>query len=171
MRLPYASVRKLLRHHADEVLQVPLNQSLAGVHETTTALEFPVAGINVAKVVTLHVGEYNDLPGRLPMGRLELRWEPADNTVLFPLIEADLEVEPVDEHRTMVSLLGLYQPPLGVIGEAVDRLMLHRLAEAAFERFFRHLLHEIVADAARIERPVDTEEARSAQLTGRSESG
>lgn len=165
--LPYQSVRKLLRHHADEVLQIPLDQSLAGVHEITTPLEFPVAGINVVKEAVLHVGEYADLPGRIPMGRLELRWEPSDNAALFPLIEADLEVEPIDAERTMVSLLGLYQPPLGRLGEAVDRIMMHRLAEAAFERFFRHLLHEMVADAARIMQPVDDAAAKASQLTGR----
>jgi hypothetical protein len=159
----------LLRHHADEVLQVPLDQSLAGVHEITTSLEFPVVGINVVKEVVLNIGEYADLPGRIPMGRLELRWEPADTTTLFPLIEADLEVEPIDAERTMVSLLGLYQPPLGKLGEAVDRILLHRLAEAAFDRFFRHLLHEIVADAARIEEPVNDTEGKASQLTGRTE--
>jgi hypothetical protein len=164
--LPYESVRKLLRHHADEVLQVPLDQSVAGVHETTTALEFPVAGMSIAKEVLLHVGEYTDLAGRIPMGRLQLRWEPSDHSVLFPMIEADLEVEPIDHERTMVSLLGLYQPPLGRFGEAVDRIVLHRLAEAAFQRFFRHLLHEIVADAARLERPVATDEARPSRLKG-----
>jgi hypothetical protein len=167
--LPYQSVRKLLRHHADEVLQVPLDQSLAGVHEITTELEFPVVGMNLNKEVVLHVGEYADLPGRIPMGRLELRWEPTEHSALFPLIEADLEVEPIDSDRTMVSLLGLYQPPLGRFGEAVDRIMLHRLAEAAFDRFFRQLLHEIVADAARIERAVDSSAAKTAQLTGRTD--
>jgi hypothetical protein len=103
------------------------------------------------------------------MGRLELRWEPSDTTTLFPLIEADLEVEPIDPERTMVSLLGLYQPPLGKFGAAVDRIMLHRLAEAAFDRFFRHLLHEIVADAARIVRPLDGTDAKASQLTGRTQ--
>ena len=68
--------------------------------------------------------------------------------------------------RTMVSLLGLYQPPLGRLGEAVDRLVLHRMAESAFERFFKHLLHAIIDDHQRLVAVAVPDEPKAAQLRG-----
>lgn len=167
VRLAYPTVRRLLMHHADEVLQVPLEHSLAGLHDAPSALEFHVAGVSLAKEVVLHVGAFGDVPGRIPMGTIELRWEPTDHTMLFPLIEADLEVEPIDHERTMVSLLGRYQPPLGKLGEAIDRLIVHRMAERAFDRFFRQLLHEVVRDVYRLGLTDTPDEPRSSVLTGR----
>ena len=57
------------------------------------------------------------------------------------------EIEPIDDKRTMVSLLASYEPPLGRIGAVVDRVAMHRVAEAALARFFEGLLAELKASA------------------------
>ncbi len=57
------------------------------------------------------------------------------------------QIEPIDDRRTMVSLLASYQPPLGRIGAVVDRVAMHRLAESALRRFFEGLLLEIKTNA------------------------
>ena len=77
------------------------------------------------------------------MGRLQMSWEPVEQSDLYPVVTADLEIEPIDDDRTMVSLLASYDPPLGRIGAIVDRVAMHRVAQAALGRFFSHLLHEI----------------------------
>jgi hypothetical protein len=81
------------------------------------------------------------------MGRIQLAWEPIDHGDTYPVITADLEIEPIDDKRTMVSLLASYEPPLGRIGAVVDRVAMHRIAEAALARFFEGLLIELKTSA------------------------
>ncbi|MBT8213199.1 MAG: hypothetical protein KJN71_08640 [Acidimicrobiia bacterium] len=138
---PYGDVRSLLMHRSLALLEGAAEAGLTGAHET--ALDIEVGGVALAKEVHLDVKGFRDIPGRVPLGRVSIRWSPADHSSLFPVIEADLEAEPIDAERTMFSLLGLYQPPLGLVGAALDRLGFHRLAETALERFFRRLLRII----------------------------
>ena len=135
---PYSHVRNALMNHALDLLERATEAGLSGAHES--ALEIEVGGIALAKEVHLDVKGFRDIPGRVPLGRVSIRWSPSDHSALFPVIEADLEAEPIDDERTMFSLLGLYQPPLGLVGAALDRLGFHRLAETALERFFHRLL-------------------------------
>ena len=65
----------------------------------------------------------------------------------MPPISADLEIEPIDEGRTMVSLLANYEPPLGRVGTLMDRVAMHRIADTALKRYFERL----VADLERAE--------------------
>ncbi|NNC74523.1 MAG: hypothetical protein HKN93_03315 [Acidimicrobiia bacterium] len=138
---PYSDVRSALANRSLELLKRAAEAGLSGAHES--ALHVEVGGIALAKEVHLDVKGFRDIPGRVPLGRVSIRWSPADHSSLFPVIEADLEAEPIDEERTMFSLLGLYQPPLGLVGAALDRLGFHRLAETALERFFKRLLAAI----------------------------
>lgn len=147
--VPFDSVRRLLRDHPDRVLCEAAARGEAGAEESVTALELDVAGFRVAKEVDLEVLSFADIPGRIPRARVQLRWEPVDHSSLFPPIEADLEAEPVEDTRSMLSLLGIYRPPLGAIGAAVDKVVLHHVAETAMRHFFHHLLHRIKVEADR----------------------
>lgn len=84
-----------------------------------------------------------DVPGPVPLVRRSLRWEPLDRQRVTPTFVADLEAEPIDAERTMVSLLARYEPPLGMMGAIADRLALHRVAEDALGRFFKRILREL----------------------------
>lgn len=55
----------------------------------------------------------------------------ADHVGLFPRLEADLELSPLSRGLCQVTLRGTYRPPLGPAGEVIDRLLLHKVAEAA----------------------------------------
>lgn len=144
VRMPFGEVRHLLRDHPADVFQVPLEAGLAGVHEAHTALELDLGNLHLAKRVILDITDYTDLPGPIPLGRMTLRLEPEDHSAMFPVIDADLEVEPIDPSGTMVSLLGSYEPPLGALGAAVDRLVLHQMAELTLKGFFHDLLRGLV---------------------------
>ena len=54
---------------------------------------------------------------------------------LFPTLEANLELEPTDDGRTRVVLLGSYQPPLRRLGASIDRLVLHTVATTTIRGF------------------------------------
>lgn len=66
-------------------------------------------------------------------------WRPAGTAALFPEMDADLEVSPVGLDRTELTLRGRYEPPGGAVGRGMDRLILHRLAEATVRSFLGEL--------------------------------
>lgn len=62
---------------------------------------------------------------------LALRWE-ASGAVggLFPVLDADIRLAADGRDRSRVTLTGSYRPPLGMLGERLDRLVLHAVATA-----------------------------------------
>ena len=66
---------------------------------------------------------------------LPLTWQAAERGTLFPVLEADLGLEALDELGCHLSFMGTYRPPLSVVGGAADALHGHRVAEATVRRF------------------------------------
>ena len=54
---------------------------------------------------------------------------------LFPLMKADLFIYPITATETQLDFKGLYEPPLGILGKAINALVGHRIAEACVHRF------------------------------------
>ena len=66
---------------------------------------------------------------------LALRWEAiGPGGGLFPVLDADLTLAPAGA-GTMLTLAGAYRPPLGPLGQALDRAILHRVAVATIRNF------------------------------------
>jgi len=66
---------------------------------------------------------------------LPINWWATGATVLFPRLDADLEIAPMGDDATQITLMGRYDPPFSVLGDAADRLLLHRVAEASVRAF------------------------------------
>lgn len=66
---------------------------------------------------------------------LPLTWHATGSEALFPSLEADLEVAQLSQNRTQLSVSARYRPPLGAVGRAIDKAMLHRVAEATIKDF------------------------------------
>ncbi len=145
--VPFALVRQFLADQSLPALDAPRRIGVDWLREGDTHLEVDLAGLHLVKDVCFRVTDFTDIPGPLPMGRIQLSWEPVEHEDVYPTVTADLEIEPIDDHRTMVSLLASYQPPLGRIGAVVDRVAMHRVAESALRRFFEGLLRELKTNA------------------------
>lgn len=85
--------------------------------------------------------------------RLPMSWRATGPRRLFPSLEADLEVAALGAMRTQISISARYRPPMGPLGRALDRAMLHRVAEATVKDFLDRV-GEMVA--ARIRAAADT---------------
>jgi hypothetical protein len=80
------------------------------------------AGIDVPRTVRVHVGGLVHLGDR---ALVPLSWADFGHPRLFPVLKAVIELAPADcggHSITQVGLLGRYRPPLGALGEAVDRM-------------------------------------------------
>jgi hypothetical protein len=87
-------------------------------------------GLPVAKRVTVRLGHPVRFPSKLS---LPMSWEPGGR--LLPRLDAELELGPLGRDRSQLAMNGRYDPPLGTVGRTVDRLALHRIAEATIKDF------------------------------------
>lgn len=86
----------------------------------------------VEKEVEISVGS----PYRIPSKTLlPMTWKATAAERLFPQLDADIEVAALGAKRTQLSISARYRPPMGVIGRALDRALLHRVAEATIKDF------------------------------------
>ena len=103
----------------------------------------PVPGLS--KLV--HI-QFRELAHRGGVAVLTLRWQAAGPAGgLFPVLDADLTLVPQGENATLLGLAGVYGPPAGALGAALDRALLHRVA-AATARSLLNRIAEAIADAA-----------------------
>ncbi len=95
-----------------------------------------------------------DLPARGDGAVWALRWEVSGaGGALFPVLDADLTLTPDGEERTRLALAGAYRPPLGGVGAALDRAVLHRVATATVRSFVTSLGDAIAHPAGAPARP------------------
>jgi hypothetical protein len=98
-----------------------------------------VGALGVSRVVRVQA---RDLAEREGSAGLALRWEvTGPGGGLFPVLDADIRLRPAGEHGTLLTLEGVYRPPLGALGQALDRAILHRVAAATIRNF----LHRVAA--------------------------
>jgi hypothetical protein len=69
--------------------------------------------------------------------------QPTGGPPLFRDMEGDLEVESFGALRTQLTLSVTYESPTGALADAIDRALLHRLADAAVEGFVQRLAGHI----------------------------
>lgn len=80
---------------------------------------------------------------------LALRWEArGPGGRLFPVLDADLTLTPAGGNTALLTLAGAYRPPLGSLGAELDRLLLHRVAEATIRNFLERVATALEHPAA-----------------------
>jgi hypothetical protein len=77
---------------------------------------------------------------------IPIRWEATGAPSLFPSLEADVITAHVGASLTQVALRGTYQAPFGRVGDALDRVLLHRIAEVSVKTFVDRIAESIQSD-------------------------
>jgi len=142
----YARVREVLVADPVGIFRDATRSAAARAHSVASELRVTIAGVDVAADIAVSVGDITEDPDGLfglPVTMMSVSWEAAHLRRLFPLMTAQLKVSPLTPTETELDFVGQYQPPLGVIGEAVDSLVGHLIAKASVHRFVadigRHL--------------------------------
>ena len=83
-----------------------------------------------------------------PMGRsgsviIPMDWKATGVGALFPVMSADLVLQPLGPGLVEVVFRGSYEPPLKGLGRLLDRAVLHRLAEASAKAFLDQLCRTV----------------------------
>ena len=104
-----------------------------------------VGALGLTKVVRVQVRELAETDGS---AGLAIRWEATGpGGGLFPTLDADIRLLPAGEQTTLLVLSGVYRPPLGLLGAALDRAALHRVAAATIRNFLDRLASHITGHA------------------------
>jgi len=132
LRLPARQVEQaMLDAPADWLSMVAGEAQRRGDHLLTEVGVGPL-GPRLGRRVAIEVGQ----PVRFPsMTSLPLTWEPVGLEGVLPRLEANIELGSLGEDRTQLAISARYRPPLGVLGRTVDRVLLHRVAEATIKDF------------------------------------
>ncbi|MEW6321857.1 MAG: hypothetical protein AB1635_12335 [Acidobacteriota bacterium] len=141
---PYREVRDALAADPAAVFRAATRAAADRGRAVAGALKVRIGGLDVAADVVFTIGDVEEGTGGAvggPFMRLPVSWEAAAHPAWFPLMDGVLTVYPLTSTETQLDFLGRYDPPLGVVGEAVDALVGHRIAEASVHRF--------IADVAR----------------------
>lgn len=136
---PYATVVAVLRADPAGVLGRATKGAGHRAGDVAASLRASIGTLEVGTDVTIEVGAIEEAPsgphGRSPVLRIPLRWRAAHASALFPSMEAVLSAWAISKDETQLELRGVYRPPLGVLGDAVDAIALGRLADASVHRF------------------------------------
>ena len=97
---------------------------------------FPVGGRRLGKQVEIELDDPVETPSRTWM---PLTWKPTGAEGLFPALEGELEAAPLGKDLTQIGLSARYKPPFGMLGTTIDRMFLHRVAEATVQDFIQRV--------------------------------
>jgi len=90
-------------------------------------VEVHVAGVPIRKKVVVEVGQ----PVKTSSwASIPLNWKATFPEKLFPAMTGKVELAPVDQGVTKLTVSGMYEPPLGAVGRQIDEALMHGIAEA-----------------------------------------
>lgn len=107
--------------------------------------------------VGLGVGRHSRRPVEVQVGEpastdrvisLPVRFRVQGDGRLFPSFEGSLVAAWLGPERTHLELSAQYDPPLGLVGRAIDRALLHRVAEAVAHRLLLQAADRLTAGGA-----------------------
>jgi hypothetical protein len=135
---PYEQVRDALIKDAPAVFQSATKAAAHRAQSVASELRVDIGAIGVEtdiriSVKNIQVKDREAMSG--PVTRLQLEWEAAAMPRLFPLMRAELSIYPLTATETQLDFKGLYEPPFGTLGKAVDTIAGHRIAEVSVHRF------------------------------------
>jgi hypothetical protein len=137
---PYEQVRNALSKDALSVFQSATKSAASRAESIAAALHVAIGGITVQADIRVSVKNVEEkVPGAksmsAPATRLRLEWEAATRPRLFPLMKAELSIYPLTATETQLDFSGLYKPPFGALGKAMNAIVGHRIAEVSVHRF------------------------------------
>jgi hypothetical protein len=135
---PFEKVRDALTAKPLEVFQAATKVAAARANSLASELHVDVAGIRVGADIAIRIRDVSNLPAKGAEGPstvIYLEWEAANRPELFPFMTAELSIYPLTSKETQLDFSGVYEPPLGALGNALNAVAGHRVAESSVHRF------------------------------------
>jgi hypothetical protein len=148
VNFPYEKVRDALRTHAVELFHEATRAATDRANTVVSELRVDLGGFKVSTDVAISVKGVEERPSEGGMGPstvIRLEWEAAKRPHLFPFMKAELTVYPLTKTETQLDFSGVYEPPLGPLGSAINAVIGQRLAESSVLRFVQDVARHLRA--------------------------
>jgi hypothetical protein len=143
--LPLEQAEMVLLDHPERWISGLARGAQARGERLLAEVGFGNAGRRVVKRVEIDLGR----PLRYATKTvIPMTWRATGPGLLFPTLEADVEVAALGPDRSQLAVSARYQPPLGAVGRVVDRALLHRVAEAILKDFVDRIAERLLTPAA-----------------------
>jgi hypothetical protein len=139
---PYEQVRDALSKDPLAVFQSATKGAASRAQSIASELRVEMGGIGVQADIIVSIKDIDEKPRKGvagPVTRLQLEWQAATLPSLFPLMKAELSIYPLTRTETQLDFSGVYEPPLGAVGKAVNAIVGHRIAEVSVHRFLSNV--------------------------------
>lgn len=133
---PYDQVCGALRSKSNSVFHNATLSAESRAGKIAAGLHVKIAGFDIAKDVEIRIQTYTEVESKSERKMtVHLEWKAAESSGLFPAMKAELDVYPITKTETQLDFHGEYEPPLGIMGKAIDAVIGHRIAEASVHQF------------------------------------
>lgn len=155
---PYEQVRDALAADALGIFRRATHSAATRADDLSAELRVRVGALEIATDVEIVITAVVDArsPDDRPATRLELGWKSKRRPGLFPAMTGALWVYSLAPRESQIEFIGTYDPPLGVLGEALDAVAMHRIAEASVQRFVSDIASFLRAELPALPGPGDT---------------
>lgn len=132
----YEHVRDVLSGDALGIFQKATHAAEQRGGQIAASLSVDISGLQVSKNIDIEVGSiHEDRSQKSPVTHVHVKWQASDSPRLFPVMNGDVKIHALSPTETLVDFTGEYEPPMGLLGGAIDAVVGHRLAEASVHRF------------------------------------
>lgn len=134
----YEQVCEVLRRDALSVCRAATKTAASRAASLASELHVNIGGFEIGTDITITLAEVEERAASVKSPRttvFSLEWEAARRPRLFPFMHAKLIVYPLTATETQLELVSRYEPPLGIVGAALDAVIGHRIADACVHRF------------------------------------
>lgn len=134
---PYDQVKEALSAGALAIFERATRSAADRARDVGAELRVRLGAVEIAADIAIEVTEVAGArsPANQPATRLDLTWKSRRRPGLFPELTGSLWAYALSPHETQLELIGSYDPPLGLLGDAIDAIALHRIAEESVRGF------------------------------------
>ena len=146
---PYEQVCAALRADPNGIFRRVTLLSAERANAPGAQLHVQLGALDLASAVQIDVGPIEDTlsaPNGYPITVFPLSWYSKHHPGLFPHMRAKLLVYALSKKETQLELEGSYDPPLGLLGDALDALVGHHSAEASVLQFIQNITARLRSD-------------------------
>ena len=145
VNVEYDKVKGALSHDALGLFQRATASATLRARDIASTLRVAMGPLELGADVKIVVRSVHERASALGDSRteVEIAWSAASAAGLFPSMEATLAIYPLSAHETQIELDGRYRPPLGAVGNVIDAVVGHRLAQASVLRFVQDIATRI----------------------------
>ena len=127
-------------------LRHPINAVSAALLEAPAkwfpkAVGVHIAGIPLRKKVAVDFGDAAQIS---TWAVVPLTWKATFAEKLFPAMTGRVAVSPVSKEETWLTVTGMYDPPLGKLGEQLNETVMHKVAERTVSELAASIAEKLI---------------------------